>query len=95
MLDRLTPADFAPLVGATLSAGPPALELLEVKAVRDVPAPPGVRAEPFTLLLLARVPGYVPQGVYPLEHPGLGRLDVFLVPVGRSPDGAILEAVFN
>jgi len=95
VLDRLAPADFTPHVGAAFAADALALELVEVKPLP--PPPPGtrVRPEPFTLLFLARVPGYLPQGTYSLTHAGLGRLDVFLVPVGRTPDGALLEAVFN
>jgi hypothetical protein len=95
VLDRCAPADFTPHVGTVFAADPLALELVEVK---PLPAPtprPGVRPEPFALLFLARVPGNLPQGTYSLTHAGLGRLDVFLVPVGRTADGALLEAVFN
>jgi hypothetical protein len=97
VLGRCAPADFTPHVGTTFAADPLALELVEVKPL-PVPTPPAgvhVRPEPFALLFLARVAGNLPQGTYSLTHAGLGRLDVFLVPVGRTADGALLEAVFN
>ncbi len=36
------------------------------------------------------------QRIHALEHPQLGRLELFLVPVGPGPDGVPrYEAVFN
>jgi hypothetical protein len=35
------------------------------------------------------------QAIYPLSHPELGRLDVFLVPIGPVAGGAGYEAVFT
>jgi hypothetical protein len=102
MLDRLTSGDFEPLRGAAFVVELPAapgvgLELVEVRALRPPPARPGRPAprHPFALTFRAHTPAYLPQGIYPITHDRLGRLDVFLVPVGRDDDGLLLEAVFG
>jgi hypothetical protein len=101
VLDRLTAADFEPLVGSGFAAALPGreelrLELTEVRRLREPPARPGrpPRRPPFALTFRGRTPDYVPQGTYPITHDRLGRLDVFLVPVGRDDNGLLLEAVF-
>ena len=38
---------------------------------------------------------YLPQYNYPLEHERMGRIAIFLVPVGRDDRGFRYEAVFN
>ncbi|MBN9518956.1 hypothetical protein J0H58_10625 [bacterium] len=101
MLDRLTAAEFEPLLGVSFAAelphGVAALDLIEVTRLREPPACPGgpVRRHPFSLVFRACAAGYLPQGTFVLTHDRLGRLDVFLVPVGRDADGWLLEAVFN
>ncbi len=35
------------------------------------------------------------QGLVPLDHPRLGRLELFVVPIGEGPDGRRYEAVFG
>lgn len=35
------------------------------------------------------------QGIYRLEHPGLGSFDLFLVPVAGDDDGYVYESVFT
>jgi hypothetical protein len=101
MLERLTVADFEPLCGSAFrgefpGSGPLELELITATAL---PGPPPradgpARRQPFSLVFRVRTPLRLPQGTYPLEHDRLGRLDIFLVPVGRDADGLLLEAVF-
>lgn len=66
------------------------LELVEVsesKETKDVVS--------FSLLF-AGPDGYsIQQGMYDLEHPSLGAMQLFLVPVGMREGGSLLEAVFN
>jgi hypothetical protein len=95
MLDRLTAADFEPLIGSAFAVdragGGAAAELVSVTPGR---AGPGGRVG-FSLVFRAATPAAWGQGTYPLTHPRLGRLDLFLVPVGREAGGLLLEAVFN
>lgn len=99
MLAQLTDAHFAPLVGGGFSlaagGGPDrAAELLSVRLLTASPGAPAPRRG-FALSFRVRTPDYLPQGVYAVSHERLGRLDVFLVPVGRDADGLLLEAIFN
>jgi len=100
MLKRLTVADFEPLRGSTfraeLPSGPLELELTQVTAHPERSARPGAATgRPFSLLFRAPTPHHVLQGIFALSHDRLGRLDVFMVPVGRDAGGLLLEAIFN
>jgi hypothetical protein len=66
---------------------------LELTGLEDLRGTPG--NEQFSLTFLGPAEMPVQQGVYHLEHPTLGPLDLFLVPIGREAGGLVLEAVFN
>jgi hypothetical protein len=51
--------------------------------------------EQFSLLFLAPTNAVPWQGIYQLEHPTLGNLDLFLVPVALDANGLQFEAVIN
>lgn len=58
----------------------------------------GESREPFSLLFQAAAddPVLEQQQIVPLEHPDLGRLEIFLVPLGPDADGRWrYEAVFT
>ena len=55
----------------------------------------GVRKEPFSLIFKCANPVIFPQKVYPFERPGFGKMDIFIVPVGRERDGIVYQAIFN
>lgn len=97
MLDQLTLEDFQPLLGQTLHLGDGttriALELTEARVLKS----PSPRAAPAFALILRendsnRVFG---QGLYRLEHPTLGDIDLFVVPVGADTRGMCYEVTFN
>lgn len=98
MLERLTVAEFTPLVGAefrliTPDASSQAVRLqsaLALGAARE----PGVR-DPFALHFLAASANVLPQAIYRLEHDTLGPLDIFLVPIGWDASGVTYEAIFT
>ena len=53
------------------------------------------RADPFTLEFTGPPPA-LEQRIQALDHPILGALELFLVPIGLDPDGRVrYEAVFN
>ena len=75
------------------------LELVEVQRARyaDDPAAvgPKARREPFSLVFRGPRSPWARQGIYRLEHDGLGSFDLFLVPLGPDGAGMRYEAVFT
>jgi hypothetical protein len=67
------------------------LKLAEVKRLGAAMRAGGA----FSLLFVAAAGPQLVQAIYPLTHPVLGRLDIFLVPIGPVPGGAGYEAVFT
>lgn len=99
MLDRLTIDDFANRVGETFAATPagaPALGL-RLAHVEALPQPPGDQGRaPFSLEFVdPGAAGHVPQQTVAIEHDGLGRFELFVVPLGPGPDGMRYEAIFT
>ncbi|MDP9122980.1 MAG: hypothetical protein M3O15_16675 [Acidobacteriota bacterium] len=100
MLDTLTAAAFTPHLGSRfrLRAVPDALEidleLAEVQELGSQSAPAGRRA-PFTVSFRGPRSPHLPQRTYQLDHDGMGRFELFLVPVGFDGGGLRYEAVFN
>jgi hypothetical protein len=70
------------------------LTLVEVKPLPAHPFP-GMLREPFSLMFRATSAVVLPQRIYRLSNATLGALDIFLVPVGRDPQGVLYQAVFN
>jgi hypothetical protein len=58
--------------------------------------PHAPRTEPFSLELVGPAAPVLPQATYALDHPGLGRLELFIVPLGPDRDGGLrYEVVYN
>lgn len=97
MLDQLKLEDFEPLLGQTLRLGDGttavALELAEARALKS----PSPRSEPSFALILREndAKRAFGQGLYRLEHPTLGDIDLFVVPVGPDSRGMCYEVTFN
>ena len=96
MLERMTREDFEPHLNTTfrlLHGGqePLELELVEIAG--------GDRAYEhsysFSLVFRGGPHFTLQQHTFTLEHPALGTLDIFLVPIARDADGFRYEAVFN
>ncbi len=66
---------------------------LELQTLCDHRAPAGF--ESFSLEFRGPAGSILPQATYGLEHPALGALAIFLVPVGASSEGVDYESVFN
>jgi hypothetical protein len=49
----------------------------------------------FSLLFVAPPGPWLPQAIYPVAHPALGRMGIFLVPVGPVQGGNGYHAVFT
>lgn len=102
-LADLTLARLAPLVGSTFSValGPPwdvRLELAEVAALSPQNSFTGAFRAPFRLIFHGPAQPVHPQATLPLDHPELGRVEIFLVPigpVGPGSPGMQYEAIFT
>ena len=96
MLDTLTHDDFARHAAERfeieLAGGERlALSLDEVTPLGEG----GAGRRPFSLLFRSeRRDGYLPQRIYRLEHPTMGAIELFLVPLGPDGAGMRYEAVF-
>lgn len=98
MLNEVTQAEFAECIGDSFQ--------LEIAPGQIVSATLGEatllrhtqgteRRAPFSLLFQVPSAGALLQRIYALEHARLGRLEIFLVPIGRENGQLVLEAVFN
>ncbi len=66
------------------------LTLVEARTARSTSG-----GESFSLLFRGPVDPFLPQRMYAFSHEALGSFDLFIVPVGRDPEGFQYEAVFN
>jgi hypothetical protein len=94
----LTFEAFSPHLNSTfaLGVGETTLEVTLTQATKQPVRPfPGMMREPFSLFFRSGTPVVLPQRIYPFTHEALGKLDIFVVPVGRDPQGVVYQAVFN
>jgi hypothetical protein len=104
MLDLLTVSDFVAHVNtafriALASGDVIDLDLIEATTIgeRRQTDSPGIRQQAFSLIFQGPRDRLLSQRIYPVEHPVLGSLDIFLVPLGPGGDlkGLRYQAVFN
>ena len=94
-LAALTADDFEPCKGETFQVttarGGLALELVEVRRLG-----PAMRDGGAFSLTLQSAPGpFLPQATYPIAHPKLGTLEMFIVPLGPKNGGNQYEVIFT
>jgi hypothetical protein len=95
MIDQLTRADFTGLTEGGLAIEHQGSALaFDVVEVRDLPEISPRRA-PFAVIIAGPAAPLLPQGIYGLQHPAHGRLDLFIVPIGRDARNARYEIIFN
>src|SRR5690242_1635368 len=82
MADTLDFKFFEPHVDGHFQVdGGPMLKLVECKQLKSVPGEP---REPFSLLFQGPAAPILEQKIYALENEQAGRIEIFLVPVGRD-----------
>jgi hypothetical protein len=95
MPGELTHDRFSACVHQTFRIGPETggveAELVEARKLGDG----GPRRDPFSLLFRTAPNLVLPQKIYPVSHPQLGTVEIFLVPVGPDSTGMLHQAVFN
>ncbi len=87
MIDHLTAESFRPHLHERFRLDSRPVELVEVT---EMPGEGGSRA-PFSLVFKGGPDPPLPQRIYRVEHPEIGAMDIFLVPI--APDR--YEAVFT
>ena len=101
MLERLTVDDFMPAVGDVFvldggDAG--AFELRLTEASLYDPQSAAIdgdgRRSPFRLVFTGPADPLLAQQTCRLEHPTVGALEIFIVPVRRTGEGTDYEAIF-
>jgi hypothetical protein len=101
MLETLTLATFTDCVGNVFRLHRGAAAPLDVELTEATPLGaegterPAGRREPFAIVFRGPRHVVLPQKIYALEHPRLGTLELFVVPIGPDAQGMRYEAVFN
>lgn len=72
-----------------------ALELIEVGALSPGSSPPSAFRPPFRLLFRGPQGPVFEQRILPLRHAEMGKLEMFLVPIGPDAHGMRYEAIFT
>jgi hypothetical protein len=94
-LDELTAATFEPHIGSAFAIGdaPAQIELV-LESVTRLGDRPGGR-EPFSLLFHGPPQPVLAQAIQRLEHPSLGVLEIFVVPLAPVGGASRYEAIFT
>ena len=96
----LTEEEFSRHVNTNFSVAVDESRRVDVKLAEVV----GYRAGPdeqqglerFSLFFDGPADPFLPQGSYPMRHERMGETLIFIVPLGRTPDGGFrYQAVFN
>jgi hypothetical protein len=98
MLETINAADFLPNLNNEFRiyfdpALPSPAELIEVSEINSSSTDGGRKS--FSIVFRGAKEKVWPQGMYKIEHPRLGELQLFLVPIGPDNEGMCYEAVFN
>ena len=97
MLDKLRIDDFRPRLNERFVIRPSHVEEIDTELVQVTDlgeiVPRGRRA--FSLVFRGPKDPVLPQRVYPIENGAMGRLEMFIVPIGPDGEGMRYEAVFT
>jgi Domain of unknown function (DUF6916) len=96
---KLVFEDFADKVGQiftiTFDDAPGiAITLTEAELLKTGQLPPSGRPS-FSLIFVGDTPQMLPQRIYRVEQEALGQIELFMVPVGKKPEGFEYQALFN
>ena len=97
MLEKLTWESFKPHLNETFHVSTEAarldLELTEVETLGAETARDQRQA--FSLVFRGPEEPFLEQRIHTLEHKALGRLDLFMVPIGQDEGGFLYQVVFT
>ena len=87
--------DFKPHLGSQFDVQAPggvvAMKLSRVDPAGDS----GRKGGAFSLIFAAPRGPWLPQAIYPVTHPVLGVMEIFLVPIGPLQGGSGYQAIFT
>jgi hypothetical protein len=87
--------DFAPHLDTVFDMQLPT-GAIPLKLVKAAPAGDSGRAGgAFSLLFTTASGAWLPQAIYLVEHPTLGAMEIFLVPIGPESGGNGYQAIFT
>lgn len=96
-MDLLTLEHFAGCVNEPFSAVMTGMDvefmLVEARPLQSTQ--PNPARAPFSLLFRNTSPVLFPQQIYPMRHPRVGEVGIFLVPIAQEHAGFLYQAVFN
>lgn len=95
MSDVLHKADFDPFLNQTFQVHPRSIDPVEMELFelteKKLPA-----QESFSIIFKGPKEPVLPQMTYKLTHPGMGELQLFLVPISYGKqDGIYYQSIFN
>jgi len=71
------------------------LRLAEVSPLSPETSLAGASRAPFRMIFRGPAQPVHPQQTLPLDHSQLGRVEIFLVPIGPDAQGMLYEAIFT
>lgn len=100
MLEQLNHTDFLPYLHTTFTIQLQGIEPIELELDKVTPLPVESRGpiqrQPFSLIFLGpKSTQYLLQHIYTIEHPQMGMLDLFIVPLGLLEGRMQYEVIFT
>jgi len=97
MLESLTADVFSARIGDRFRLHVTPDHAIEVELIEAtvLGSRPGKGRTPFSILFRGPMTPVLPQRIYPMDHDAMGRLDIFLVPIGPRDGGMAYEAIFT
>lgn len=96
MDEKLTRVSFEPHLNTTFRVVHDGLEQVDLELIEVADkTPAGFPGEQFALLFKGSSDLMLLQQTCTLEHPEMGQITLFLVPVAQKKDGYRYEALFN
>ncbi len=94
-LEQLQLATFEPLLNTEFQVADSDGNQVTMKLVEATRGPEDPRLDQFSLVFKSPPGPVMPQGTYRFQHSGIGKADLFVVPIGQDEKGVYYQAVFN
>lgn len=94
-LNKLNAKDFAGQLHTRFKVQVDNSSLVELELAEVNERPTSPKIELFSLIFRGPVTPRLAQRIHPLEHDALGKLEIFLTPIGLGESGTLYEAVFH